>query len=98
MAYMLLMLPLGIAYFTIAVTGLSVGFWLVASIVWGWFRWGDYHTIIYNGVTYSWWYSWMIPIAVIVGVLVLVGMFHLIKWIGRGHAAFAKAMLVRLAK
>jgi len=98
MAYMLLMLPLGITYFTIAVTGLSVGFWLVASIVWGWFRWADYHTIIYNGVTYYWWHSWMIPIAVIVGVIVLVGMFHLIKWIGRGHAAFAKAMLVRLAK
>ncbi len=98
MVYMVLMLPLGIAYFTVAVTGLSVGGWLVASVVWGWFRWTDYHTIVFNGVVYHWWHPWMIPIAVALGVLVLVGMFHLIKWIGRGHAQFAKAMLVRLAK
>jgi hypothetical protein len=33
-----------------------------------------------------------------VGALLLIGMMHLVRWIGRGHAAFAKAMLVRLAK
>ena len=41
---------------------------------------------------------WGIPAAVIVGALVLIAFMHIVKWIGRGHAAFAKAMLVRLAK
>lgn len=98
MVYMILMLPLGIAYFTVAVTGLSVGVWAVTSPIWGWFRWHDYMTFTHNDVIYYWWHPWMIPISVVVGVAVLVGMFHLIKWIGRGHAAFAKAMLVRLAE
>ena len=97
MVYMVLMLPLGIAYFTIAVTGLSVGVGLITSPIWAWF--GD-HTFIINGVVYDgseWWLpAWGIPIAMIVGVVVLIAMFHVIKWIGRGHATFAKAMLVRL--
>jgi hypothetical protein len=32
------------------------------------------------------------------GAVVLLLWLHAVKWIGRGHAAFAKAMLVRLAK
>ena len=98
MVDMVLMLPLGIAYFTIAVTGLSVGVSLITSPIWVWF--GD-HTFIINGVVHNWgddnWFpAWGIPIAMITGVVVLIAMFHVIKWIGRGHATFAKAMLVRL--
>jgi hypothetical protein len=96
MAYMIIMLPLGIFYFTIAVTGLSVGLWGIASVGWGWFAHGDF---VYEGVAYHWWFpTWGIPLAVIGGVIVLVGMMHLIRAIGRGHAAFAKSMLVRLGK
>ncbi len=49
-AYMVLMLPLGTIYFTIAVVGLSVGIALVASPVWVLAGWGtgDYTWII-NG-------------------------------------------------
>ena len=99
MVYMLLMLPLGVAYFTIAVTGLSVGVSLATAPIWGWFQWhyGD-HTAVINGVTYNFWPLWAIPIAFVAGVLLLIGFMHLVKWIGRGHAMFAKAMLVRLAK
>ena len=99
MVYMLLMLPLGITYFTIAVTGLSVGLALVTTPFWAWAgRFGD-GTFVVDGVTHHWWFpAWGIPLSFIGGVLVLIGMMHLIKWIGRGHAAFAKAMLVRLAK
>jgi hypothetical protein len=97
MVYMVLMLPLGIAYFTIAVTGLSVGLSLATAPLWGWFAWyyGE-HTFVWNGVTYDSWPLWAIPIAFVVGVALLIGFMHLVKWIGRGHAAFAKAMLVRL--
>jgi hypothetical protein len=97
MAYMILMLPLGIVYFTIAVTGFAVGISLVTAPIWGWLEWhfAD-HTFVVNGVTYDVWPLWVIPIAFVVGVLFLVGFMHLVRWIGRGHAAFAKAMLVRL--
>ena len=95
--YMVLMLPLGIAYFTIAVTGISVGVSLVTAPIWGWFQWlyGD-HTAVSNGARYNFWPLWAIPIAFVVGAVFLIGFMHLVKWIGRGHAAFAKAMLVRI--
>lgn len=96
---MIAMLPLGIAYFTVAVTGLSVGLWLIASVGWGWFgRFGEWD-FVDQGIAYHWAFpAWGIPLAVIGGVIVLVGMMHLIRAIGRAHAAFAKSMLVRLAK
>jgi hypothetical protein len=99
MAYMVLMLPLGIVYFTVAVTGLATAVGLITSPLWAWAGWVGDHTFIYEGVAYDWWLPvWGIPLAVIGGALLLIGMMHLIRWIGRGHAMFAKAMLVRLSK
>ncbi len=96
MVYMIAMLPMGCLYFSVAVAGLSAGLWLIASVGWGWFASADF---IYEGVAYHWWFpTWGIPIAVIGGVILLVGMMHLIRLVGRGHAWFAKHMLVRLAK
>jgi hypothetical protein len=96
MAYMILMLPLGIVYFTVAVTGLAVGFGLIGAPFWDW---GRDHTFIWNGVEYAWSVpGWAMPVSVIAGLLVLLLVLHLIRWIGRGHAAFAKNMLVRLAR
>lgn len=95
-AYMLLMLPLGIVYFTIAITGLALGLGLIFSPFWAWL--GDYSLMI-NGIAYHWWFPfWGVPVAIVCGFLVLLAWFHVVRWIGRGHAAFAKAMLVRLAK
>jgi uncharacterized membrane protein len=99
MVYLTLMLPVGIAYFTFAVTGIATGLglivapfaWLVAGD-----RWVTWHV---QGVEHVWMPSaWLTPISVIVGFLLLLGWFHAFRWIGRGHAAYAKAMLVRLAK
>lgn len=97
MLYMVLMLPLGIAYFTIAVTGLVVSLGLVTSPIWVWLGvWTDRQLVI-NGEVQDWWFPiWTVPIAFLVGCILLVAFMHLVKWIGRGHAAFAKAMLVRL--
>jgi hypothetical protein len=98
MAYMILMLPLGIIYFTIAVTGLATGVALVAGPLWAWTGWVGEHTFIYEGVSHDWLFpAWGVPLAMILGVIVLVVLMHVVKWIGRGHAAFAKAMLVRLS-
>ena len=85
------------AYFTFAVVGISVGLSLVTAPIWGWFQfyWGD-HVAVINGIRYDFWPLWSIPIAFVAGVLILIGFMHAVKWIGRGHAAFAKAMLVRL--
>jgi hypothetical protein len=95
-AYMLLMLPLGTIYFTVAVTGLAVGVGLIGAPLWGWI--GDY-TFVVEDVTYHWSFPvWAIPLAVIAGAIVLVAWLHIVRGIGRGHAALAKAMLVRLAK
>jgi hypothetical protein len=98
MAYMILMLPLGIIYFTIAVTGLATGVALVGAPIWGWTGWVGEHAFTYEGVAHDWSFpAWGIPLAMILGVIVLVALMHVVKWIGRGHAAFAKAMLVRLS-
>ncbi len=99
MLYMVLMLPLGVIYFTIAVTGIAVGLSLITTPLWAWTGWLGDQTFLWEGVTYHWWFPmWGIPFAVIVGALVLIAFMHVVKWIGRGHAAFAKTMLVRLAK
>ena len=96
MAYMILMLPLGIAYFTIAVTGLALGFGLIASPFGDWI---SDQSFVWNGVEHTFSVPhWVAPIAIIVGLAVLVLWLHLIRWIGRGHAAFAKRMLVRLTQ
>jgi uncharacterized membrane protein len=98
MVYLVLMLPLGIVYFTLAVTGLALGLGLIAlpfvQLIAGqtWIQYGvnDLHEWLLP--------AWGMPFVVIAGFLVLLGWLHAFRWIGRGHAAYAKAMLVRLAK
>lgn len=96
--YLVLMLPLGVVYFTVAVTGLAVGFGLIAlpfvQLASG-HTWLDYGV---NGVHEFLLPAWGMPLAVIGGALLLLGLLHVVRWIGRGHALCAKAMLVRLAK
>jgi hypothetical protein len=98
LAYLVLMLPVGIVYFTLTVTFLAVGLGLIALPFAQLF---SGHTWIHYGV--SGLHEWLVPgwsmvFFVIAGFLVLLGWLHATRWIGRGHAAYAKAMLVRLAK
>ncbi len=98
MVYLVLMLPLGIFYFTLAVTGLALGLGLIALPFVQLFAG---HTWIEYGINdlHEWLLpAWGMPFVVIAGFLVLLGWLHAFRWIGRGHAAYAKAMLVRLAK
>jgi uncharacterized membrane protein len=96
LAYFILMLPLGIVYFVIAVVGLSVSLaFIFAPIVeiasrFGWFGLpNDLHS------TPAWLDSlWAAPLLVFVGVLLLTVVMHLARGIGRLHAMYAKALLV----
>jgi uncharacterized membrane protein len=100
--YLLLMLPLGIFYFTIAVTGLALGLRLVlAPIVllgreWGWFPPGLSHAMIQvDGFGYGAPESLIgALVCAVVGLVILTLLLHAVRWIARGHARLAKALLV----
>jgi uncharacterized membrane protein len=94
MLYFLLMLPLGIAYFTIATTLLSLSLALVfaplAELLF------DHPAGIWiDGVNVASAF-WLWPVSVTVGVLLLFGTMHLARGIGKLHGAMAKHLLVRL--
>jgi hypothetical protein len=94
MLYMILLLPLGTAYFCVSVTGLAVGLGLVAvpfvQVATG------HSYVMINDADWYHFPAWSLPLLVIAGVLVIILMLHLIRLIGRAHGGFAKAMLVRL--
>ena len=92
MVYMLLQLPLGITYFTIFITLISISLGLVLTPI---------LELVFNVPMFtnngSLYYlnGWMMPIAVIAGVLLFFLTLHLAKIIGNLHGKLAKAMLVR---
>ena len=99
LVYLVLMLPLGVVYFVFAVTGIATGLGLIAAPFVELARPNNWFDITVNGVTHIWHMpAWSMPWSIIVGFLLLLGWFHAFRWIGRGHASYAKAMLVRLAK
>jgi uncharacterized membrane protein len=96
LAYLFLMLPLGIFYFVAAVVGLSLslGFIFAPLVhVASRYQWFD----IPSGVRVSpaWLGSaWALPLLVLAGVVLLTLVMHLARGVGRLHAAYAKALLV----
>jgi uncharacterized membrane protein len=96
LAYLLSMLPLGIAYFVIAVVGLSISLsFLFAPLIelqshFGWFGYpGDF------SFSPEWLNTpWIMPLLVLTGLLLLTLLMHLARGLGRLHAMYAKALLV----
>jgi len=96
MMYFLLMLPLGIAYFVVALTGVTVSVALVlvplmalgidAGVI-------QVEDFVYNGPPLA-----VALFAVPLGVLALTLMMHLARAIGRMHGAIAKNLLVAQIK
>jgi uncharacterized membrane protein len=97
--YFLLMLPLGVVYFTAAITGLAVGVALSAAPV--------LRLLYWSGALPDWWMrdgvqlqpDWIDnPIGFVVcgilGVLILTVVMHLARGVGRVHARVAKTLLV----
>ena len=93
--YMMLMLPLGIIYFTLTVALLSVSLsFIAAPFVW---LFGGHVGLSMDG------YAgpdpdWLAPLLFPVGVLLLFGFLHAARGIGHLHGQLAKHLLVRSAQ
>ena len=91
MFYMLLQLPLGIIYFTIAVSGLALGLGLIfGPIVDVLDPSGGVHIGVSQDLPLL-----VLPLLLALGVLALTLLMHLAKAIGMMHGHLAKALLVR---
>ena len=96
MLYFLLMLPLGVAYFTAAVTLLSVSLAFIAAPFGYFFASGNYGMTLgdYNVVANA---PWVLPLLSVAGVVLLFATLHLARGIGKLHGLLAKHLLVRSA-
>jgi uncharacterized membrane protein len=100
--YMLLMLPLGIVYFTVTVTGLAVGLAFTSLpllTLASWLGWDANATVFSDDAHIGGWaladHS-MVSALILgaLGVLIVTLLMHAARAIGRGHAHLAKALLV----
>jgi uncharacterized membrane protein len=103
--YLLLMLPLGSFYFTLSVTGLALGLRLAFAPVillghgLGWFPLQFSHEMLaVDGFGYDSPASILGALfCMVFGVLILALLLHVVRWLARGHARLAKALLVEPA-
>jgi hypothetical protein len=99
-AYLILMLPLGIVYFVLAVAGLSVSLSLIVlpiAVVLGqagWFGMGGVEAFSTAQPEWLFHSGIGIPVLGLAGVLLLTALMHLARGVGRLHAMYAKSMLV----
>jgi hypothetical protein len=92
MLYMVLQLPLGIIYFTVLVTGVSVSLALIAAPLLQQFA---THGVFFTDGAYNYIIQpWSMPLMVIGGVLGLFVTMWIAKGIGHLHGLYAKALLV----
>ena len=99
-AYFILMLPIGIVYFVIAVVGLSVSLSFIALPVVAVLSqagvFGLTGVQVFSQIQPEWLFDsgLAIPVLGVAGILLLTSLMHLARGIGRLHAMFAKSMLV----
>ncbi len=100
--YFVMMLPLGIVYFTLAVTGmtLAISFIFAPIAHVGWMLglvhidWAT-HIRFNDTLLMPWWLD--DPLLFLLGVALLFGMLHLARGIGKFQGALAKELLVKSA-
>ena len=94
LAYFILMLPLGIAYFVIAVVGLSVGLSCIFAPLAGVL---EHVGLVHASLSIEpAWLAATLPLGVvaILGIVVLTTVMHVARGVGRMHARIAKRLLV----
>ena len=94
--YFLLMLPLGIVYFTAAVTLLAVSLAFIAApvaVLFGSISGGLWLDNIQVGSEQGWW--WQLPMLFVAGVVLLFTTLHLVRFVGQLHGQLAKQLLVK---
>ena len=91
--YFLLMLPLGIAYFTTVALGLTLSLGLIAMPFLGLFGHSDAITLQGAGIVMDSPWSWVIGAAC--GVVILFACLHLVRLVGAWHGQLAKHLLVK---
>lgn len=91
MFYMLLQLPLGIAYFTVTVTALAMSAWFIAAPIFQLVT--DYP--VFQNLDYGYYIQpWGMPVMIVGGILGFILTMWLVKGIGVLHGQYAKVMLV----
>ena len=98
--YFVLMLPLGIIYFTFAVTGIALSLTFIFAPIAhvGWMLglveidWAD-HVHFNDTLVTPWWLA--DPLLFLLGIALLFGMLHLARGVGKFQGALAKALLVK---
>ncbi|MCE5234088.1 MAG: sensor domain-containing protein [Mizugakiibacter sp.] len=93
--YMVLMLPLGILYFTVAIVGVALSLeLLVGPILYATTGFG---VINLDDVSYGI-PLWLEPLTLVLGVVLFCALLHLARGIGHVHGALAKQLLVKTAQ
>jgi len=104
--YFLLMLPLGILYFTIAVTLLAISVSFIAAPLAVWFG-GAFTNVSVDGWQVlridDWQMTtslrpWELPLIFVAGFLLLFVTLHVARFIGKWHGQLAKHLLVKSAQ
>jgi uncharacterized membrane protein len=90
--YMIVMLPLGIVYFTVFILMMAFALRLIGSPIFDLFF--EIPVIIINNTGYFI-PDWTVPFALIAGILWLIVTLHFAKLVGRMQGAVARALLVR---
>lgn len=101
--YFLMMLPLGISYFTVTVTLLAMSIAFIAMPFLVWF--GEVSTDLQLS---DWWFlddagrtslqGWELPLLLVAGVLLLFVTLHIARGVGHLHGQLAKHLLVKSAQ
>lgn len=101
MVYFVLMLPLGIFYFTVVVTGMSIFLGFIAApfirIIesFGWIGDSMRNVEMTGSVVHL--NGFWLPVIFVIGILGVVLMMHLSRGMGKIHGQIAKVLLVRSA-
>lgn len=94
MLYFLVMLPLGIIYFTLAITGLCVSLALILAPIGGLLMEAGMIEVSLDDGYFFGPAPLLAPLIVALGVIALTTMLHLVRGIGRLHGTMAKHLLV----